>query len=203
MCRNFYVCKPTHRRWESNHLRVRKYYTLLAKKYRWWLGAGATIKAELRLGKFSVHLWRIWARHPPPPPPRPHGAIFNYNVLNFLATYRLCGSHESSYPIRGKYSIGQCHDSAPLATLHHNHYRPQAKLGQGNISRGICHSVHREGKGGLSTGGLPTGCLLPWRSVSRGVCIQRILHPGWLADTSPPPNQKSGGYESYWNALLL
>ena len=121
-------------------------------------------------------------------PPRPHGAIFNYNVLNFLATYRLGGSRESSYPIRGKYSIGQCHDSAPLATLHHNHYRPQAKLGQGNISRSIRHSVHREGKGGLSTGGSASG-----KSTSRGghvsrgsayrvsasmeVCLQGGLHP--------------------------
>ena len=105
------------------------------------------------------------------------------------------------------------------------YYRPQTKLQEGNVSTGVCDSVH-EGvcaQGCLVGGG---GCLLTghawsgeggvcsegdvWsRSVpgerlcSRGGAWSEALLPGGCLVETPPVGYCCGRYASYWNAFLL
>ena len=98
------------------------------------------------------------------------------------------------------------------------YYRPQTKLLEGNVSTPVC--LFTQGMmsvvSGLHLGDLHLGDLYLRVSAYKGVCIQGILHPsggglcprfglsrGGSAYRTPPSNQKSGQYISYWNAFLL
>ena len=65
-------------------------------------------------------------------------------------------------------------------------------LGQGNVFRNVCHSVHK--------------VILPLGGLPPGVCIQGGLSPGEVCVQGrcvDPQNQKIGWCTSYWNAFLL
>ena len=95
-------------------------------------------------------------------------------------------------------------------------YRPQTKLGQGNVFTPVCHSVHR--------GVYNRGVCIRGVSTSGGVCIGDVcmgggmdLHPGRVCiqeGSAPrgwadPPigyygiQSTNGRYASYWNAFLF
>ena len=74
-------------------------------------------------------------------------------------------------------------------------------LGQGNVFTGVCLFT----RGVYACGEV----LTTWGVCLRGVCIQRFGRrlqfaswgKGW-SNPSPPPNQKSRRYASYWNTVL-
>ena len=68
---------------------------------------------------------------------------------------------------------------------------PSNEVYEGYVFTPVCHSVHR-GK----------------VCVRGGACIQGVLHPAGIRQTSPPLRywgirSTSGRYASYWNAFLL
>ena len=118
--------------------------------------------------------------HAPPPPPPPH--LFNLFTCDTIP-------RPSPNTSIGKRAVGLQLKGLVLKSFvsnpewHHNYYRPQTKLREGNIFTPVCDSVHR------------VGVYPSMHHRSHGTPPGRHTHP-------PSPTM-SGPYASYWNAFLF